>query len=85
MNRSKLRVTALDAPLLLTAVAVSIDRVGLGRMEADPKPRLFLELAPTGAPHLARIVHVSVETAEFLRDAFAHVLDLNRNQPCANS
>ena len=85
MKRSNMQVVRLDEPLHLEAIGVVADYVGLGKTEGETEYSVFIQFAPAADPELARILHVSIENAEFLRDSIQYALDQHRVRTCENN
>ena len=85
MSRSNMQVVQLDAPLQLEAIGVTAEYVGLGKLDGETGYSIFIQLAPVGAPEAARILHVSIENAHFLRESIQYALEQHRARTCENN
>ena len=85
MKRPNMQVVRLDEPLHLEAIGVTADYVGLGKMEGATEYSVFIQFAPNADPELARILHVTIDNAEFLRDSIQYALDQHRMRTCENN
>jgi hypothetical protein len=78
MSRPTVRVIVPETPLYVDAFEARADYVGLGQADESPEYRLFIRLAPSAAPELAVLIHVSLDDARFLREAIDAVLQQYR-------
>ncbi len=78
MSRPTIRLIVPEAPFCVEACAARVHSVGLGQAPDGTPHRVFLVLAPPSAPERATMIHVSLEDAEFLRDAIDTVLQQHR-------
>ena len=78
MNRPKLHLFVPETPLPVEACPVETHSVGLGQAPGVPEHRVFVLLAPAGAPERGVLLHLSLDDARFLRDAIDTVLEQQR-------
>jgi hypothetical protein len=85
MSRPNLQIIHVDAPLPLEAIRVTAEFVGLGKLTDAAEYGVFFQFAPVGADELARILHVSIDNARFLRDSIDYALEQYRVRTCENN
>jgi hypothetical protein len=78
MSRPTIRLIIPETPFAVEACAALVHSVGLGQAPEISPHRVFLVLAPPEAPERVTLIHVSIDDAEFLRDAIDTVLAQHR-------
>ena len=78
MSRPSIRLFVPESPLCVEACAAQVHSVGLGQAPEGSPHRIFLVLAPPERPERATLIHVSVDDAQFLREAIDTVLEQHR-------
>jgi hypothetical protein len=78
MKRTPMRAIVPETPIYVQACAVETHYVGLGQPPDSQEYRAFILIQVPGIDDPGTMVHISLDAAQFLRDAIDTVLERHR-------